>query len=82
MKLKLQKYDYETPSKTPKTGLKGAIRNVIIGFILMIFAIVGVNLDATEKDNLLPMILALLGLLFIIYGFLKLLKIMWDNIPE
>ena len=82
MKLKLQKYNYETSSKMPKTGLKGAIRNVLIGFVLTIFAIVGVNLDIGEKDNLFPMGLAVLGLLLIIYGFFKVLKIMWDNIPE
>ncbi len=48
----------------------------------MIFSASGVDLGSGEKDNLFSMILALSGLLLVIYGLLKFIKIIWDNIPK
>ncbi|PWM30777.1 MAG: hypothetical protein DBX55_04200 [Verrucomicrobia bacterium] len=82
MKLKLQKYDYETPSKTPKTGLKGAIRSVIIGFIVAFFGACAVEPSRGDEGIFLPMSIIIFGILFAFYGIGKFFKIMWDNIPE
>ena len=67
-----------------KTGFKNALRSILIGIGLApLYALVSMEVQKSggNSDLLIPFF-AILALLFIIYGFGKLLKIMWDNIPE
>lgn len=84
MKLKLQKYDYTPPPKKQKTGMKGAIKSILIGLGLFpLFGLVTIDMQKTGRDpySIMPFFM-LPAMVLIIYGFCKLLKIMWDNIPE
>lgn len=67
-----------------KTGVKNALRSILIGIGLApLYALVSMEVQKSggNSDLLIPFF-AIPALLFIIYGFGKLLKIMWDNIPE
>ena len=67
-----------------KTGFKNALRSILIGIGLFpLYALVSMEVEKSgSNSDLLTPFFMIPALLFIIYGFGKLLKIMWDNIPE
>lgn len=67
-----------------KTGFKNALRSILIGIGLgPLYALVSMEVEKSGgNSDLLTPYFAIPALLFIICGFGKLLKIMWDNIPE
>ncbi len=82
IKPKLQKYDYKEPPKTPKTGLKGALRNIITGLFVTFFGACAIEPSKGDEGIFLPKSIMIFGILLVFYGFIRIIKIMWDNIPE
>lgn len=71
-------------TQVKKTGFKNALRSIFIGLGLFpLYALVSREVEKSGGDShfLMPLFM-LTALLFLGYGFCKVLKIMWDNIPE
>lgn len=67
-----------------KTGFKAAVKCILIGiglFFLYPLIAMEVQKSGGNPDSIIPFFV-LPSALLIIYGFCKLVKIMWDNIPE
>ncbi len=67
-----------------KTGFKNALRSILIGIgFFPLYALVSMEVQKSGGNTyiLIPFFM-IPALLFITYGIGRLLKIMWDNIPE
>ena len=67
-----------------KTGFKAAVKCILIGLgIFFLYPLIAMEVQKSDGDPYCIMPFFILpSLFFIIYGFCKLVKIMWDNIPE
>lgn len=73
-----------TNTQVKKTGFKNALRFILAGLGLFpLYALVSMEVEKSGGDSNFLMPLFMLPALFLLfYGVGKVIKIMWDNIPE